>query len=568
MARKIVTLFVLAAFSLFNFSCFSLRTRRTATKNASEIDRHDTEIEIIVIVTKAGKTVKFQEGYPGKIVPSEDSVFGTTLQFFEIDKKDLKRLLADKKGNVVEIETVDGLTYRTVSYSEGAESISFSAYVPTTIPFSDIQQVWIRKRGLGTAFLNPVFIITVFCGIVLIAGAVTWAENWTLTESCPFIYSWNGEEYVLDAEPYGAAVTEGLKRTDWVELSSLREVDGKYRILLTNELDETQYTDELKLVAVDHTPGVRIAPDLTGRVHTFSRPLPPVSAVDQNGRHILTFVRENDKVFWLSDLENKDPDGDAEFRDELVFEFPKPAGAKKAKLLANVWTTQWGSLSAGKFLELCGSSLPSQYEEVDRHGPMYGRFLSWMANEELYMLKVRVETPGGWKTRGMIMGGAPVIAKDKACVLDVGDVPGEILRIKVLPPVNFWMVNSLAVDYGEDSPIHVTELAADRAVDHTGRDARPALASTDGSYLESPNAGERTELVFTAPPLEEGLERTVLVKASGYYRIHVDARGEPRTELIERVLGEPGFAARYSFGAYLKWVEGLRAGQAPAKRRR
>jgi hypothetical protein len=293
-----------------------------------------------------------------------------------------------------------------------------------------------------------------------------------------------------------------------------------------------------------------------------------VSAVDQNGRDILPFVANCDKALWQSALEEKNPDDAGEFRDELLFEFPKPAGAKRVKLLANAWTTQWGSLSAGKFLELYGSSLPEQYEDIDGHGPMYGRILSWMATEELYTLKVWVETPGGWKARAMIMGGAPVITKDKAYAFDVGDIPGETLRIKLRPPVNFWMVNSLAVDYGEEATVHGTELAAEKAVDHTGRDARARLAATDGSYLESPNPGERTELVFAAPPIKDGLARTVFVKASGYYKIHLNAMGEPNTGLVERLLGEPGFAARYSFHEFLKWTEGFRTDQTAVKRRR
>jgi hypothetical protein len=42
--------------------------------------------------------------------------------------------------------------------------------------------------------------------------------------------------------------------------------------------------------------------------------------------------------------------------------------------------------------------------------------------------------------------------------------------------------------------------------------------------------------------------------------------GEPNTGLVERVLGEPGFAARYSFREYLKWEAGVRANQAVEKR--
>jgi hypothetical protein len=82
----------------------------------------------------------------------------------------------------------------------------------------------------------------------------------------------------------------------------------------------------------------------------------------------------------------------------------------------------------------------------------------------------------------------------------------------------------------------------------------------------SPNRGERTELVFAAPPLKEGLARTMFIKASGYYRAHLDATGEPRLELAERILTEPGFAARYSFREYLKWEAGVRAEAERARR--
>lgn len=560
MAKKIVAFFLLPAFCLFNVSCVS-----TVTRTGSEIDSVNPQAAVVSVVTKSGKIVDFRKNYPGRVVPGAGAIIGKTLQYIDVDRADVQSIIKNDNGKVVTVATAGGSNYSVVSFTEEGGKLHFSAYIPITIPFSDVQQVWIRKVNTGRSVLAGAGLIA--AGIVVVGLIAVLAFTHALkTESCPFIYSWDGEEYVLDAEPYGAAVSEGLKRTDWVELSNLREVDGEYRVLLTNELDETQYTDELKLVAVDHAPGAKIAPDLAGGFHTFSSPLPPVSAVDQNGRDILPFVANGDKALWQSALEEKNPDDSGEFRDELVFEFPKPAGAKRVKLLANAWTTQWGSLSAGKFLGLYGSSLPEQYENIDGHGPMYGRILSWMATEELYTLKVWVETPGGWKARAMIMGGAPVITKDKAYALDVGDVPGEVLRIKLRPPVNFWMVNSLAVDYGEESPVYVTELAAAKAVDHTGRDVRATLAATDGSYLESPNPGERTELVFAAPPLKNGLARTVFVKASGYYKIHLDATGEPKTELVERVLGEPGFAARYSFREYLKWEAGIRAELAGAKR--
>lgn len=565
--KKVVSLFVLAAFCLFTWSCAVSRKpsgpRKTVKKDIAQVERTNTKLFIVNVIKKSGENIAFPQKHGAQFLPDGSAVTGTAEQQLEFDKKDVKISYKGKSGKILTVETGDGRVYNVSSSTEEGDRIRIRAGGPITIPAADIQQVWILKTDVGTA---------VILGVVVLAGLValgfafahSWEESWNQSwESCPFVYSYDGEKYVLDAEPYGMAVSEGLKRTDWVEMTSLRAVDGTYRVLLANELDETQYTDELKLAVVDHVAGVKVAPDTAGRMHAFAKPVAPLKAVDQKGRDVLKFVAGNDRVFWMSRLEEKTAD-DPEMRDELVFEFAKPAGAKTARLLANAWTTQWGSLSTGRFLRLFGSTLPERYADVDRFGPTYGQFVKWMSSEELYTLKVWVETPSGWKARGMIYGGAPVVAKDKAYVFDVGDVPGDTLRIKLRPPVNFWMINSLAVDYGEEAPLRVTELAAERAVDQAGRDVRTNLVATDGAYLESPNPGERTELVFAAPPAAEGLERTVFVKASGYYRIHIDALGEPQTELVERLLGEPGFAARYSLREYRKWEASLRAKLDPA----
>lgn len=563
MARKLVALFVLPAFSLFSLSCFPVKTIRTGEIDPSQIAGVSKPLQVMSVVTKEGKSWEFSKDQPGAYLPGGDAVKGMALQSFDIDKTEVKSFLPAKDKRSGTLFTNDGRTIQVVRSKEEGGRFFFSAYASVAIPISDIQQIWVKKTNPGALLINGV----IWASVLTAAGygiiALTVHEIADDFGSCPFVYSYNGEEFVLDAEPYGSAFTEGLKRTDWVELSNLRSVDGRYRVMLTNELDETQYTDELKLLAVDHAPGARIAPDSEGRIHVFDRPQAPSRAVDGRDRDILAFVVGNDRAFWLSPLDEKVTDGEngneGDFRDELVLEFPKPAGAKTARVLANVWTTQWASLTAGKIVGLYGTALEEAYRDVDRGGPSQAILKGWMAREELNQLKLWVETPDGWKVRGTIFGGSPVVTKDKACTLDVADVPGEVLRIKLRPPVNFWAVNSLAVDYGENTPVRITELAAEKAVLQSGRDVRAALAATDAAYLESPVHGEWTEAAFAAPPLEAGQERTVLVKASGYYRINVDQTDEPQTELLGRLLREPGFVARYSFNEYLKWEAGLRA---------
>jgi len=572
MARKLSALFVLAAFSLFNLSCLPFSTGRAAATRTpvdpENLGPEASDLRIVGVSLKTGASFSFDKNLPARLTPDSAAVTGMTYQSLEIPDADIMNLRRNEKAEIVEIETKSGLLYKISGTTVSEGRTRYSAHGPITIPLSDVQQLWIKKSGGGgTSALTYIAAAGLALGVILlvISTSKQQPDPNPPDESCPFVYSWNGGEYVRDAEPYGAAVSEGLKRTDWIELSSLRPAGGQYLVLLTNELDETQYTDELKLVVVDHAPGVKVAADLDGRIRTFSRPLAPVRAVDRTGKDITPFIRENDLAFWLSPLEGLDPDAAGDFRDELTLEFPKPAGAKTVKLLANVWSSPWASFSGRAILELYGSSLDETYRDIDRHGPAYDQIWSWMAREDLFRLRVQVETADGWKVRGEIMGGAPFIAKDRACVLDVADVPGEALRLRLTPAANFWAVNAMTVDYGEDLPVRIAEIAAEKAIDRDGRDVRAELAATDGRYLESPYVGDRTELVFPAPPLADGLERTVLVKASGYYRIHVDASGQPQAGLIERIIGEPGFAARYTFCKYLEWEAGLRAQAAAAK---
>ncbi len=160
----------------------------------------------------------------------------------------------------------------------------------------------------------------------------------------------------------------------------------------------------------------------------------------------------------------------------------------------------------------------------------------------------------------MFLGGGPFASEDKAYLLDVSDVPGDTLTLRLTPPPLFWMINFIGVDYSEgDVPIQVTELLAEEAVDQDGRDVRDLLAATDGSYLSMPTIGERADLVFEAPDRHPGLARSVFVKASGYYDIHLDADGPPDLDLLARLAAEPGLLAQFALDEYHEWRASLLA---------
>lgn len=417
-----------------------------------------------------------------------------------------------------------------------------------SISFSEIDLVWAKRTDTVATFFAVL-------GGAAVVGLGVFAIIALTKESCPFIYSYDGTGFIFDAEPYGGATSVGLKRTEWCGLEHLKETNGEYRIRITNEVDETQHTDELKLVVVDHPQGTRAIPDELGGVHTVAQPVVPLAARDKKGRDILPLVRENDWIYWQSRLEEKKPDDPADIRDELIFEFPKPAGATKAKLLFNGCNTLWASQMVKRFLELYGEEVTKCYAAVNAKGTAYENLMNWNLREELYRLQIRAETKEGWVSKGTVVGGGPFISEDKVYTLDLSDTSGDTLKIKFLPPAGFWMLNYLAVDYTDDLSVETIELAPARAVDSTGHDIREALSKNDEEYYVMPNTGNWADVSFLAPPSRPGLTRMVLCKASGFYDIHLDAAGKPRLDILGRFLTEPGFAACYALQEYFRWTQ-------------
>jgi len=419
------------------------------------------------------------------------------------------------------------------------------------LSFELIREVMLVKEDYTFAYLYGGVALV---GAWLLIGAETAPEP-PPSESCPFIYSFDGEKYIFDAEPYGGAICQRLKRTELCRLEHLKEINGQYKILSTNELNETQYIDELKLVIVDHHKEAQVAPDISGKIHTVSRPTVPFRASDSKGRDIMPCISNNDEIFWQTQVEEKNPERKQDLRDELILAFPKPEAAKKAKLLINACNTLWGSHALKKYLDLYGNTVHKWYDEINSPGPAFFRMVNLHVGEQLYSLQIKVKSENGWKSKGIILGGGPFVSEDKIYPIDISDVPGDTLIVRLTPPAPFWTINYIAVDYKQDLPIKVTEVTAQKAITNKNEDVREIIAKNDNNYLVMPDIGDRTELIFKSPSQMDGMARSIFLKASGYYDIHLQAEGEPNYEILERIQSEPGFVVQYAFKQYLSWRE-------------
>lgn len=479
------------------------------------------------------------------------------------DKKTVQMAPPDRPGEndrLLSVTTVDGevVNFEGNVTIFGESIVGTSGQKNVSVPVSKVQRYVVEQRKMNTWKT-----IGLVVGVVVVTVAVVGAVALAAKQSCPFLYSWDGTKYVFDAEPYGGAITRGLERDDDTVLDRLQPDGGVYRLLLTNEVDETQYTNHLSLRVVDHPPSLRIVPGDDGTLYTVGRPLPPLLARTADGRDLTRWLAASDARIF-EPVPSVGSSG--ETRDEIVLTFPKPAGASRAKLVVNAGTSLFGSFMIRETLRLRGRDLDGWLAEVDRNPGAARDVHEWVREEELWALKLDVEEAGGWTKRGVLLGAGPLIVKDRVVPLDVTGAAGDTLRIRIRPPKGYWALNSFAVDYTPDEPVLVENVALAEARDAAGRDRRAALLRADDLYDELPvGTTDQVALTFPAPEPKPGLARTVVLHARGWYALNLRASGEPDREALVRLETEPGFGVRFAAARHARWLAGLSAPVSPEK---
>lgn len=456
--------------------------------------------------------------------------------------------IVDSDGNVVKGEDLQRLAF------EGGipllSAIAIEHLLTTTqVAMNEVHQIEVPKKGsakwtgLAIGAAIDVFIIVVALVSEDSEPEQTRADTGQIMCGCPFVYSFDGEKYVLDSETFGGSIFESAKRTDWSKLNHLKEVEGNCRLKITDELQETDYINEVRLLIVDHPKGTEVVPSFSGKLHVLSDPQIPINAVDLQGNNAFEFVKAKDDRFWLSNPFGRNPEIKAQARDGLILEFRWPPNAAFVKLALNVQNTLWAAHLQAKFLELQGSELQSWYELVNSSVEAREKFQKAFIREG--MLLVKLWNGNSWQTSGFIWEVGANVFRDQIIWLDISDIPGEVLRVQLESTTGLWMINSVLADYTADLPLGTTELLLLEATDHLGRDLRQILKNTDDCYYEM-FTGDWAELTFKVPPRKKGYERSFVLKSTGYYLINVSAEGEPQSDLIARLITEPAAFGQYT----------------------
>jgi tetratricopeptide (TPR) repeat protein len=135
--------------------------------------------------------------------------------------------------------------------------------------------------------------------------------------SCPVLFAWDGHKYRLVTDVIGAGVVghwfTPQRRNipnpgEWIKVDGVlvEPVNGKVSMRFMEPMEEVNYIDQLRLVAVDHPGNAEVNPDerflddppfASGRVVASAGARPPVGAWDGEGRDVLDALSRRDHAF-------------------------------------------------------------------------------------------------------------------------------------------------------------------------------------------------------------------------------------------------------------------------------
>jgi Flp pilus assembly protein TadD len=277
-----------------------------------------------------------------------------------------------------------------------------------------------------------------------------------LKGSCAFLYTWDGEQYrfvtdimwqsalgmpvgIMGKGDAGRGKGEAMfyapagASLEYVRIpgEALKRKDGRYVIQVTEELWETAYLDQLRLLAVDHPDSVAVFvderfPPMRGtdlRLFQVVRRRAPLSAVDERGADVLADLTDHD-FRYVSNLTPRRYQGLTEPH-ALILELDEHAGEPGTHLFLRGWIFP-SDASINVAL--------SQQQAL---------------KSEMPVIEVR-DARGQWIPRGMI--GFPA-GKDKTMVIDLAGIfPTRDRHVRIQTSMQvYWDQASVVQDVGAGS---------------------------------------------------------------------------------------------------------------------
>ena len=355
----------------------------------------------------------------------------------------------------------------------------------------------------------------------------------------------------MEMECFSGSFFSTAQRRDWGRLEYTKPIDGMLRLRMRNLLPEVDHIDHLALLRIEHDDDVEVYPTEDQRVFATAART-PLRAWNDRGRDVLPLLSRHDDRFWSA--MPRSPGTREPVRRSMTCEFAVQPEADSVTLVMQVQNTAWGAHIQYAFFSLYGSAFPAFYEQCTHDRTARDEMYDVMRREG--MLTVSLWNGSTWQYAGCIWETGLSTWRAVAMRLDVSSAPPGPLRLRFEGPAGIWMLGYVGIDEDREEDLviqRIEALTVESIVDGANPDV---IRHEDGRRLRL-DTGEEATITFAVPDTEvtPGRSITWILESSGYYRMTVPADQPPQTELIARILREPGAFAGWSDAKFWQNLE-------------
>lgn len=443
-------------------------------------------------------------------------------------------------------------------------SEEFYAYDSTiTLPFNHISKIEILEFDKGRTTTSTIVstVGIVFGALLLVAGVSAIASGGNDEPppptppptgegegSCPYVSVYDGAGFVTQGELYAGSVYPQLARHDYLPLAMQPVSEGSYKLLISNEQQEVQNTDLAELMVITHDKHVQMMVDEQGRLYSISKPVTPIAATVENKSIHTNLSAEGDGLVYAFD------DTAAYAHNTPVqLTFPLQPGVKTAKLILNLRNAAWIDFMFHKMTQGYGVYYAQFVER--QHKKSASQLNNWIESQYI-PFTVSILTRKGWQRISAIAAVGPVAFRKIIVPIDLDNISGDNLQVKLSTGFMFWELDYAAIDFTADAVCSVETILPSNAVDENGRDVTALLSTADAQYLVQPQPGNYTTVEYIYnKKVPEGKAQTFVLHSKGYYEYIRNYTNAPDVDFLKQ-FKHKGALSKYSMVLYKQVVQG------------
>lgn len=396
-----------------------------------------------------------------------------------------------------------------------------------SIPVSSISKIEIYDKDtaatVGSWVLGGV---GVTAGALIVLGVIVALTK----ESCPFIYTWDGENYQFTGEIYSGTIHKPLERNDYLKLTAYPG-QNSYTLKITNEVREIQNTNMLELLVFDHPENVNVLVDKYGTATSLSQPVAPSLATNLAGENVTKLLSSRDNLFYQSTTAL----AALPVKDGLILEFPNDGETKMAKLAIRAKNSIILDYMLGQFHDMFGTAYKGFMKKQQKSSATEIR--QWTLDQGI-PLSLYVERNGKWEFEDYYNIAGPMAFKEDVLSFPLKGNETNPLRVKLEYGNFLWEIDYASIDFSDDQKITSYIVPPKTVITEEEKDVTALLVKDDNNYYTQPSMDNEAVVTFDLPEFK-GQNRTIILHSKGWYQLLRNPVGKPDIEKL-KAFRQPG----------------------------